>query len=584
MLLIFGIRRRGHRMGTVFAICGQCHTPAAQALIRIKTFFTFLLHPAHTSWLKVPIHMHHVRHGRQPYEGAGRRRHAAGTGSGSGSDPACTGRSAANKDPRVRVRNKSEHELAATRESSLVSEGLNIGTFPGVEARGNHQQMRNTWRGRSVGIIIRRMAGLGGTGGWRSVTAFCALLFSALAVACPTSAGATGSSDLSGAVLSSTIPGYEATPLGTTNGPLTQSSLDEFGPAASVLGQQLANGDLTGYLRVWTHTPLNGDAVEIFALQFSNPAEIAGVLSGFASSQHGSQFRVPGVSGANGYASVATTASGTPAKTYSVTFTDGDRVFLVFVLTESGDLTSADAIKVASEQAAHVGGATVPSSSSGSSPEYVAGEIFGAVVLVVIALIVVIAIVRRSRRNGELHHGHPANGSAVGLASPGWPSVSEAAPSLPTRSPIQPGWEPIPGNMNTQAYWDGQAWTARRTWAAGRWGPETLLVHSGGQQEPYSAGMSVAQLPPPPHAYVRGRFGTVRGAAGFGSAATDGSPRVRTGLACDLSAWLWTAGLWVATRNGDDGCDLLPKSERSHRRGTPPGTGTVVEEIFGLAH
>ena len=45
MLLIFGIRRRGHRMGTVFAICGQCHTPAAQALIRIKTFFTFFFIP-----------------------------------------------------------------------------------------------------------------------------------------------------------------------------------------------------------------------------------------------------------------------------------------------------------------------------------------------------------------------------------------------------------------------------------------------------------------------------------------------------------------------------------------------------------
>ena len=423
--------------------------------------------------------------------------------------------------------------------------------------------MHNTWRGRSVGIIIRRMAGLGGTGGWRSVTAFCALLFSALAVACPTSAGATGSSDLSGAVLSSTIPGYEATPLGTTNGPLTQSTVDEFGPAASVLGQQLANGDLTGYLRVWTHMPLNGDAVEIFALQFSNPAEIAGVLSGFASSQHGSQFPVPGVSGANGYASVATTASGTPAKTYSVTFTDGDRVFLVFVLTVPGDLTSADAIKVASEQAAHVGGATVPSSSSGSSPEYVAGEIFGAVVLVVIALIVVLAIVRRSRRNDELHHGHPANGSAVGLPTPRWPSVSEAGPSLPTRSPLQPGWEPIPGNMNAQAYWDGQAWTARRAWAAGRWGPETPVVHSGDQQEPYNAGISVAQLPPT-SAICRGGFGTVRGAAGLGSAATYGSSRVRTGLVCDLSAWLWTTGLWVATWNGDDGCDLLPKSERSH--------------------
>ena len=45
MLLIFGIRRRGYRMGTVFAICGQCHTPAAQAIVRLKTFFTFFFIP-----------------------------------------------------------------------------------------------------------------------------------------------------------------------------------------------------------------------------------------------------------------------------------------------------------------------------------------------------------------------------------------------------------------------------------------------------------------------------------------------------------------------------------------------------------
>ena len=45
MLLIFGIRRRGYRIATVFAICGQCHTPAAQAIVRVKTFFTFFFIP-----------------------------------------------------------------------------------------------------------------------------------------------------------------------------------------------------------------------------------------------------------------------------------------------------------------------------------------------------------------------------------------------------------------------------------------------------------------------------------------------------------------------------------------------------------
>jgi hypothetical protein len=45
VLLIFGLRRRGYRMANVFAMCGVCHTPAAQAVARVKTFFTFFFIP-----------------------------------------------------------------------------------------------------------------------------------------------------------------------------------------------------------------------------------------------------------------------------------------------------------------------------------------------------------------------------------------------------------------------------------------------------------------------------------------------------------------------------------------------------------
>ena len=45
MLLIFGVRRRGDRMVNVFAMCGICHTPAAQAVTRVRTFFTFFFIP-----------------------------------------------------------------------------------------------------------------------------------------------------------------------------------------------------------------------------------------------------------------------------------------------------------------------------------------------------------------------------------------------------------------------------------------------------------------------------------------------------------------------------------------------------------
>lgn len=284
-------------------------------------------------------------------------------------------------------------------------------------------------------------------------------------------------------MLSTTLPNFIAEPLGPTNGPLTQSTVSQFGgqsQAVANVGEQLANGDLTGYVRVWTHAPPDGDAVEIMAIHFSNPADIPSALSGFAdaaSQADASQFTVPNIPGAMGRETTLTTTRGTLAKAYVVTFSNAENLFVTYGISESGDLTSADAVTVASEQAAHVGGATVPSSSSGSSPAYVAGEVFGGVLLIAGITALIIVIVRRTRRNDELHHGHPLQEptpSTVGWSAPRRPSGS----SLPTGTPQQPGWEPIGTNWNEQAYWDGQAWTARRAWSGGRWGPEMPVVYS----------------------------------------------------------------------------------------------------------
>ncbi len=45
MLIIFGLRRRGHRLANVFAMCGVCHSPAAQGIVRVKTFFSLFFIP-----------------------------------------------------------------------------------------------------------------------------------------------------------------------------------------------------------------------------------------------------------------------------------------------------------------------------------------------------------------------------------------------------------------------------------------------------------------------------------------------------------------------------------------------------------
>jgi predicted nucleic acid-binding protein len=45
MLIIFGIRRKAYRLATVFAVCSLCHTPAAQAVARVRTFFSLFFIP-----------------------------------------------------------------------------------------------------------------------------------------------------------------------------------------------------------------------------------------------------------------------------------------------------------------------------------------------------------------------------------------------------------------------------------------------------------------------------------------------------------------------------------------------------------
>ena len=45
MFLIFGIKRMARRLATVFAICAQCGSPAAQVVVRRTTWFSLFFIP-----------------------------------------------------------------------------------------------------------------------------------------------------------------------------------------------------------------------------------------------------------------------------------------------------------------------------------------------------------------------------------------------------------------------------------------------------------------------------------------------------------------------------------------------------------
>ena len=45
MPIIFGIRRKAYRLATVFAVCRVCSSTAAQAIVKVRAFFTLFFVP-----------------------------------------------------------------------------------------------------------------------------------------------------------------------------------------------------------------------------------------------------------------------------------------------------------------------------------------------------------------------------------------------------------------------------------------------------------------------------------------------------------------------------------------------------------
>jgi hypothetical protein len=45
MFIIFGIKRLKRRLATVFALCSQCRSPAAQVVVRVSTWFSLFFIP-----------------------------------------------------------------------------------------------------------------------------------------------------------------------------------------------------------------------------------------------------------------------------------------------------------------------------------------------------------------------------------------------------------------------------------------------------------------------------------------------------------------------------------------------------------
>jgi hypothetical protein len=216
---------------------------------------------------------------------------------------------------------------------------------------------------------------------------------------------AFASGSLSTLVLTTSLPGLIRSSPGADNGPINASNINTlFGGDTAAqqaqLSQQLSNGQLSGFVRLWrSQSP--GDGLVLLAFQTQQAYTLATLLGGYekaASAQvtefHGSKFNVPGVADSQGFEDYVTNVS-TPFRQYVVAFARGNTAFFLTLVTTSNNLTKADAITVAQRQWAKAPGIAVAPDTPPSLGEDL---LIGVVAALVVALIGIIWQRTRTRR------------------------------------------------------------------------------------------------------------------------------------------------------------------------------------------
>jgi hypothetical protein len=160
-------------------------------------------------------------------------------------------------------------------------------------------------------------------------------------------------------VLSKTLWGLVESPPGWANGPFLLSDLKHlpgYFPGERTLAGEIATGQATAYFRSWSSTGPKGDDVVILAFEFHN----ASLASGFQSVETSSlrsreldEFLVPGMPDNNGFQYLRG-QFGAPATIYVVDLNVGLFVFDIGVVNGLGDLSTADAANLATQQASRV--------------------------------------------------------------------------------------------------------------------------------------------------------------------------------------------------------------------------------------
>ncbi len=173
------------------------------------------------------------------------------------------------------------------------------------------------------------------------------------------SGGAAGASpsSLPHVVVEHSLPGFTLVPGTEYNGPIPKSDLDKYSDDAQ-WQQDVADGQLSGFVRAWDHTYQRGLAFVYWsAVRMPDTAyapQFTSSMQAYVSKQAGaSAFSVNGVSGATGYRTSPPVEIGR-ATGYWIIFTRGTVGFFLYAVGPPRTLTSVQLQGLARQQVARV--------------------------------------------------------------------------------------------------------------------------------------------------------------------------------------------------------------------------------------
>lgn len=172
----------------------------------------------------------------------------------------------------------------------------------------------------------------------------------------PGVAAASPTPSLSHVVLEQSLAGFTLVPGTAYNGPIPKSDLDKYSDDAA-WQQDVADGQLTGFIRAWSHQYQRGLAFVYWsALRLpdtSYASQFTSTMEAFVAKQTGPRsIAVTGVTGATGFRTSPPVQIGR-ATGYWIIFTRGTIGFFLYAVGPPRTLTTAQLVGLARQQASH---------------------------------------------------------------------------------------------------------------------------------------------------------------------------------------------------------------------------------------